>query len=208
MQINVIHANNFEAFNQLLFQNQHPAHQSYFQEQVNRFSNTLSQAGREFMEAGKAIYEKIHDSSVIKAAQAALRMVKAVRHPDAIWAMTDIDEMRAAKPVMARWMMTMPELREMYHLGLAAGYGDSYTDREPGKVREAQQDYRILMNGIVINAEEDKHAIVRHYIEPIPDSEYLNVTQQFDILRSHDIARMFMKELEDPSDIFGGKLPY
>lgn len=206
MQINVVHANNLEAFNQLLFQNQHPSHQSYFQEQVNRFSNTLSQVGRDFMEAGKAIYEKIHDSSVIRAAQAALRMVKAVRHPDAIWAMTDIDEIRAAKPVMARWMMAMPELRELYHLGLAAGYGDNYVDHEPGKVGKAHQDYRILMNGVAV--EDDGHAVVRHYIDPIPDSEYLTSTQQFDILRSHDVARMFMQEKVDPSDVFGGNLPY
>lgn len=207
MQINVITAPTSEAFNQLLFKNQHPAHAEYFQQQVTKFSNTLTDAGREFMAKSKAIYEKIHDSSVIRAAQAAIRMVKAVRHPNAIWAMKELDDFRCAKSVMARWMMTMPELRDLQERRLIAGY-DGYVDLDKGKSGNQQYDFRRVMDGVVQTAEDGTEYYERYYEELRADDRELTDIEKLDILSSHRIARMYLEALEDVTDKFGGKLPY
>lgn len=207
MQINVIAAPTTEAFNQLLFKNQHPAHADYFQQQVTKFSNTLTDAGREFMAKSKAIYEKIHDSSVIKAAQAAIRMVKSVRHPNAIWAMKDLDDFRCAKSVMQRWMMAMPELRDLQERRLIAGYED-YVDHDKGKSGNQQYDFRRVYDGVVQTDENGASFVERYYEDLRPDDRELTEVEQLDILTAHRYAKVYLEALEDVTDKFGGKLPY
>ncbi len=50
MLVNVIPINSVDSFDYFLFPTQNPLHDSYFQQQVETFSNKLTDIGRTFME--------------------------------------------------------------------------------------------------------------------------------------------------------------
>lgn len=207
MQVNVIHGGTVDSFNYLAFPEQSPAVANYIQNQLNGFSQSLTDIGRNFIEASRAIYERVNDSNAIRMAKAAIRMAKGVFHPNDIVPLETLEEIRAAQPIMQRYIMAEPMLRGMYHRQQIDGYSDTYADVDPGQVGDKHYDWRRIMTGIVqdkVSDDGEDYWVSRNfYDEARLDDVPLDIVQKVAIMNTMDLARMFMEAGKDPTDIFG-----
>lgn len=211
MQVNVIPVDSLESFDYFIYPEQNPYNQSYFHSQVYQVNQALNAFGQKFMEASRQIYEKINDWQAIKAAKAALRYAVGLAHPNAITKLKTLDEVRAAQPVMQRYIMANPVVREFYQKQRIDGFSDTYLDNEPGKIGSRHYDYRRVTDGIVqdTQTEEGDYEWVSHqYFEDLFDGDRdLELVEKVDILHTWDIIEMFMKAGQaDPTNPFGGEV--
>lgn len=210
MQVNVINTDSLQSFDYLLFPDQNPANQNFIYQQLNRFSDSLTDVGRQFVEASRAIYERVNDSNAIRAAKAAIRMAKGLFHPNAIVYLDNIDNIRSAQPVMQRYIMAEPTIRDLYHRQKCDGYYDSYVDNNPGTIGDNHYDYRRVMDG-VIQETTDKDGnynwVSKNYYEEILEGDRdLSFEEKVDIISTWDLVKMFVDAGNDPTNVFGGKL--
>jgi len=212
MFVNVVNGGNVDSFDYLLFPDQNPINQQWIYSQLNNFSNSLTDYGKQFMDSAKEVYEKINNADSIRMAKAAIRAAKGIFHPNAIIPLETIEDLRSAKPVMQRYIMAYPELRGLYHKQQCDGYSDSYVDIEPNNIGDKHYDYRRVMTGIIKDTvdKNGEYAWVatQYYDDGLFDESENQLTfiEKSDIIRTWDLISLFMMSKEDPTDVFGGKL--
>lgn len=209
MIVNVVPVNSLDSFDYFIYPDQNPVNQGYFYNQVYNVANAINDFGRNFMQATKEIYEKINDSNAIRAAKAALRYAVGLAHPNAIVEFRTLDEIRAAQPVMQRYIMANPKVRELYDRQIIDGYSDTYFDNEPGFMKAMHYDFRRVMDGIVQDGLDDEgnYEWVSHqYMEDLLDQDRdLELIEKVKILNTWEIIEQFMVSgSEDPTNPFGG----
>jgi hypothetical protein len=207
MAINVIHSGSVDSFDYLAFPNQNPANTLYIQNQLTNFSQSLTDIGRKFIETSQAIYERVNDSNAIRAAKAAVRMAKGMFHPNEIRPLTTMEDIRFAQPIMQRYIMAQPDLRQMYHRQQCDGFSESYVDIEPNRVGLDHYDYRRVMSGIVVDEttpDGEDGWVSRTFFEDERGIDApLDFADKVNILKTWDLVSMFVEAGKDPSDPFG-----
>lgn len=90
------------------------------------------------------------------------RMSKALNnHLDSMWVsdkivpLKTVAELQTPPPVMIKWIMACPEVRERFHQQQLAGYDEYYVDPEPKKNGEDHYYYRRAVEGIFFETEDD-----------------------------------------------------
>ncbi len=203
--INVITVDNGSAMDHLLYPEQNPLNMSYLQNQFANLSNNVCDMTRKFFEGAKATYERIQNSEILQKAKLAINSAKNIFHPNAIVPLHQLDELQLAQPVMQRYIMAFPEIRQLYQEQRCSGYVDTYVDMEPKRIAEDHYDYRRVTDGIVFFNEDGWHADI--YGEDLREGDKeLNIIEQHQILGTWDIVKLFMDAGEDPTDMLGGKL--
>ncbi len=210
MQINVVSGGSPALFNAMLFPENPPETQQWLHEQWNRTSGMLTDMGRAFAEKAEETWKRVYDPFLMQKVRAITRKVNTLTHPNRITNLNTLEAVREAKPVMARYIMAMPEIRKLYHKQLCDGYSDIYVDSEPGLVGENHYDYRRVMNSIVTET-KDKHGEetwkATKYIEDLVEGDReLDFDEQVIVLDTWDIVKAAIIAKADPTDIFGGKL--
>ena len=208
IKANEIYAPNVDTFNHMVFQNQNPLNQQWIEQRIGSFNNILTDVGRQFMSEVRTVYDHVYNSTAAQMARAAVRMVSTIFHPNAVVELHDIDGIRCAKPVMQRYIMANPMLRELYLDQRCAGYGESYVDNDPSAAAGNSYDYRRVTNGVLMIPEDsDGEVVWAEYLEDLHEGDReLELGEQQAILTSWKFAEAFIKSGEDPTDIFCGKI--
>lgn len=210
MHVNVINSDSLGSIDWLIYPEQNQANQRFFYDQVNKFTDSLTNIGRGFMETSREIYNVINDSNAVRMAKAAIRAAKGIFHPNTIYEIGNLDDLRSAQAVMQRYVMAQPTIRNLYHEQRCDGYSDTYIDMEPGKVKEQHYDYRRVMDGVVFettNSEGETESWSRQYFEELREGDReLDHTEKCMILKTWDIVELFVGKNQDPTNIFGGEL--
>lgn len=206
MQAAIVTEGNPLSFNFLAFPEQHQATLQYLENQFTNISNTLTDAGRRFVETSRAIYQREHDVGLIAKAKALVRTAKNIFHPNTIVPLNTLEEIRSAQPIMQRYIMSFPELRKLYFSQRIDGYSDTYADVEPGRIGPGHYDYRRATNGMIMDeVDEDGHYRwrVSQYMEELRygDRE-LTFTEKADILSTWDVIKMYLDHAVDPTNVY------
>lgn len=204
--VNVIHAPDVNTFDYLLFPEQHHNNASYVHQQFEQFSNTLTDAGRRFMENAKSVYQQIVESDAANLARLAIRNAKALFQPNHILPLLDIDSLQTASPLMQRYVMAQPDIRQMRYENRCDGFSDSYVDLEPGKIGDQHYDYRRVVNGMI--QDDDDGWFVKTYAEDLREGDReLATDEKACILQTWDVVKLFVQAgVQDPTNAWGGKL--
>lgn len=204
--VNVIHAPTVDTFDYLLFPEQHHNNATYVQRQFEQFSNTLTDAGRRFMENAKQVYQQVIESDAANLARLAIRNAKALFQGNHILPLLDIDSLQTASPLMQRYVMAQPDIRTMYHNNLCNGYSDTYVDMHPEKVGESHYDYRRVMQHMVQDTEDGW--VVKSWAEDLVEGDReLGFDEKACVLQTWDIVKMFVQaQASDPTNPWGGTL--
>lgn len=190
--VNVIHAPTVDTFDYLLFPEQHQNNSAYVQRQFEQFSNTLTDAGRRFMENAKQVYQQIVESDAANLARLAIRNAKALFQGNHILPLLDIDTLQTASTLMQRYIMAQPDIRALYHDSRCDGYSDTYVDLHPTKTGESHYDYRRVMQHMVQDTEEGW--FVKSWAEDLVEGDReLNFDEKSCILQTWDVVKMFVK---------------
>lgn len=202
--INIVHGGG-DAWNAILFPMQNQNNQQYFYNQVNNFSNMLTDVGSRFMSEAKAAYERINSSEAMAIARAAIRAAGGV-FQNQITPLRDLEQLQQATPLMQRWVMAFPDIRNLYHAQQCSGYAESYVDMHPGDVGTKHYDYRRVMDGVVIDSDEGSVAV--HYVEDLLQGDRdLTHHEKVDILNAWDLMSLILdSKSDDPTCPYGSKL--
>lgn len=210
MQVDVINAGNLQSFDYLLYPNQHPNTNNYIVNQFNNISNALNDFGRQFIESSKEIYTKINDSNAARIAKAALRSVKGLFHQNTIMQLYNIDEIQNAQPIMQRYIMAEPTIRELYLKQRCDGYSDSYVNMMSIDIADSHYDYQKIMDGVIQEYTNENGEIdweSKHYYYSLMEGDVeLSFQDRIDILNTWDVLKQCIASGNDPTDIFNGKL--
>lgn len=191
----------------MLFADRNPMTSSYIEQQLTNFSQTLNDIGRRFVESSREIYEKVNDSNAIRMAKAAIRMAKGMFHPNAIVPLETEQDIRAAHPIMQRYIMVDDVIRARYLAQQIDGYSDTYANVDGNAVGRDHYDWRRVNTGIVKetvdeNGEESWTAS-QFYDDDRPGDIPLEFSEKIDILRTQHLARMFIEAGKDVTNPFG-----
>jgi hypothetical protein len=205
MIVNVIDAP-IEAFDLMMFPQQHPGTLAYLQSQAQQFTASLTEAGRSFYEQSRKVFDSITNSEAVTRAKHALRHVMGMFQVNAVYEINNITDARLAQPRMQNFIMANPVIRELYHQNRCDGYSDSYVDNERGLVGEAHRDYRKVTNGVFL-PDANGHLVSNIYFEDDFEGELpLDVQDQVAILNTWELIEAAVTAGRDPTSMFGDKL--
>lgn len=195
-----------DAFDALLYPEQNPNNDYYIRNQLCNFTSTLTDVGRRFMEEAKNVYEAYNSFEALNAAKMALRAARNMFRPDTIMYLDELESLQTAKPIMQRWIMAQPDIRELYLEQRCAGYPDSYYNVFGNAIRDDHYDFRRVMDAVVVDNDDGWY--VRYYPDDLLDGDKdLSHIEKVDILSTWDIVRMFVEQgSKDPTDPYGGSL--
>ncbi|HWT39891.1 MAG TPA: hypothetical protein VN081_01265 [Dongiaceae bacterium] len=190
-------------FDALVYARPHENTLQFLQHTAQNIYSSLTEAGKQFTTAARQFYDSIGLSYGARQLQALGRMVQGIWQNDTIHPMTTMDEFQKASPVMRRWIMAQPEVRQLYHDQRVEGYMGLYHDSYPGLVGNSHYDYRLITSGVVM--ETEKGAVARTWYEeknghdstPTPE-EKMTVQAVWERL-----AGYLKHETVDPTSIFG-----
>ena len=207
--LNVIEASSPEVFNLMIYPDQHPGTYQYLQNQLGNISSTIFESGRKLIEESRSMMEKFCDGSIERAARATIRMANNLINPNAIRRYNSLEDIQAASPLMIRYIMSEPYLRDKLQSNLCSGFSNAYIDVEPGFSKWLHYDYRRVNNGIVhFEGEgEDEQWVARNFFEDLREGDReLLFEQKIDILHTQDLAKIFAEAGQDPTNPYGGEI--
>ena len=223
MQINVVPNGSPMTFSMMLYPDQNPRNQTYIEERMQQVSQQLgsvvSDFGTKFMERARNLYEQAYNSQAVLAAKAAIRATKGLFHPNAIVQLDTLDELRSAQPVMQRYLMANPLVRNLYLEQRIDGYSDTYTNVHGKVVGHDHYDYRRVMDGVVVDHEMQsmltgkpvdidapEWTATTYFEDLLQDDRELTAMEQTDMLNNYRLQAITIQQLKDPTNLFGGEV--
>lgn len=199
-------------FSALAFGVPHPGTISYLAERFEQASSSLMQMGNGLLEYSQQVFDRFNSDDAIRLAQAALRKVQTAWQQDMVYSMNNIADFQHAQPIMIRWLMANPEVRDLYHGNRLDGYSHFYTDAQPTEVGFGHYDYHRVMDGMVVvnetpgNGEPDWYADT-FYDELLPDDGDLTLEDQSMILESWRAMNDYIRlGKDDPTSKFNAEM--
>lgn len=195
-----------EAWDALAYGHQNPINLGYFQNQIENFSNTLTDIGKQFHADAASIYERFNGSEAMQALRNVTKMAKTLFQPNIVTAITTVENLQIAPLIMQRWIMACPEVRTVYNQQRCDGYSDTYFDSQPKAIGDNHYDYRRVMDGVV--KEDEEGWSVKFYPDELVEGDRnLLFDEKVDILSTWDSLKYFMEAGDkDPTNPYGGSL--
>jgi hypothetical protein len=190
------------AFKTLAFGMPHQGTLNFLEHRLQRTSEYLNEAGREFMSRGLEIFNEYAGSEAMRKAKAAIRSVQHMFDPNVIMPLHDIGAIQQAPISMQRWIMAEPTVRSLFHQNRCDGYSDTYVDMHPGRIGKDHEDWRAVMNGRVVETPESEEYEWEstNYFDVREDDVQLQLVDQNMIIDVWDKLRVLVTSgKEDPT---------
>lgn len=199
-----------DAFTATISGIQNPVNRQYFEQQIENaravIGNTFGEFGQRFVQGAKDLYERYNGERALEIARASLNQVRGIFQADVVRNVHSLTDFQIATPVMQRWIMANPMVRDLYHAQRCDGYSDSYVDNAPGVKGEQHSDYRQAMNGMAQFTDEGD-SYYHHYADLMPFGEELPVDDQFRITNTwHELEQLLFKGMKDPTSVWNNNL--
>jgi hypothetical protein len=191
-------------YDALVYARPHENTLQFLNHQAQNFYGALTEAGRQFTESARSFYDSIGLSYSAKQLRALGRMVTGIWQTDDVRPLYTLEEFQQAPPVMRRWIMAEPTIREMYHQQRVEGYNNLYVDMYPNDVGPEHYDFRQITSGVV-KEKEDGSWVARTYYEEKHDRDSTpTMMEKIDIHTTWDRLRGLLKHpTNDPTSVFG-----
>ena len=180
---------------------------NFLRNQVMNFSQNVTEAGQQFFARGQQIFEQFNGAEAVRLARAALSKVSNILKPDIIWQMKTIEDVQSANFMMQRFVMAMPEIRQLHIEQRIDGYSESYFNPWPNDVGVMHQDYRMVMTGMEQESEDGESTFVTYFDELSEGDRALTFDEKIEIRSVWDMLRPQLEAgSPDPTSIFGTKI--
>lgn len=202
-----IHSGGMAAFRMAAFEPPTDRDISYLRERLQYKAAQYGDTVRRYASSAMDMYDSINSSDAIQRARTLWRRTNNSYTGDYLRSMHSVKDFQTAGPIMQRWTMACPEVREAYIKQRIEGYRDSYVDLSPGLVGDQHVDYRMVTDGLIYrpDPEDDLLAWDMHY--DLPVDEQLEPAQVHDILDAWALARHFIAmNDDDPTSLYGCKM--
>lgn len=202
------HEGGLDMFNSVAYAEPPPSVFRFVEESLAQPTQYISETANAFMSQARDVYESVMNGDAMRIAKAASRQITHQWQRNEIRPLLTTADLQAAPPVMLRWVMAEPTVRNLYHEQRCDGYGDEYVDANPGKVGEEHIDYRQVMNGIVVEDEDGEGWSYTNYYDELPEDEpELKFDEQVDILRTwQSVKNDILRQHDDPTSRWNSAL--
>lgn len=183
----------------------------YLHDTRQRFTSSLTHTGRYAYEAAKDKIMSFDYQKLGYIAKAIRRMGDNLWMDNVIGTLHDIGQFQHPPPIMRRWLMAEPTVRQLYHQGQVEGYGNDYIDRHPGQVGTEHYDWQVVMDGVVVE-DEHGHDVSYEYFcntDPAYDPDYdeLDIVDKSNIIDAWAKMSSFIKaNRDDPTSKWNAQL--
>lgn len=196
-----------EVFNSLVYGQAHPNTLRFLQAQIADFGQTLTEAGQQFFSGIQTIFDRFHGSEAMRLGKQAQRKVSGLFELDIIRPLWELSEIQNATPVNQRFIMAIPEVRELFHQQLCHGFAETYVDMFPQDIGRTHYDYRRINNGFVEETEDGDAKITYYYDEPYEGEFEPTLNDRVDFRTTRDAVLYHLrKRKSDPTDPQNGSL--
>lgn len=179
----------------------------YMEQDRQRFlSNLLPTSQTIFKGLTDGIFGAIDYQEAFRRGRAFGRRVATLFMADEIQQFSKIAEFQHAPPVMQRWIMAEPTVRQLYLDQKVDGYSDTYTttDHNVGMMHE---DYQKVIDGVYREDENGDIVITEFYNLYEEDERPLDLMEQVDILNTWDMLKSYLaKGGDDPTSKYNASL--
>lgn len=169
----------------------------------------LTQTGQAFFNRARDLYQVVSESQTVQILRNLRSKQEDVWSSNQIQYLYRLEQLQTAGPVMQRWVMAQPDLRQRFLNQTVDGYGGQYVNYHGDAVGDAHYDYRRVVNGVVqVHEDEDRDFVIKHYYDYMREDEReLSIQQRLDILNTWDIVKHMLEEGdEDPTSTHGAQL--
>jgi hypothetical protein len=195
-------------FDAIVYGEKHPNTVNYLRNQFNHYSDTLSEAGQNFLSRGASIFETFNNSESMRFVRNVVKEVLGNTNIETtvILSIFELNKLQSANLNMQRWIMANPAVRTLYHEQGCDGYSTTYIDNEPGRVGDNHYDWRRVNDGIM-HIGEDNWTINQYFDELKEGDRDLSVEEKSDILFTWSHLDFLMAlGKEDPTSPEGSML--
>lgn len=179
-------------------------------ERAQQVRTHVTHAGQQFFDQARTMYDVVSNSQAMQMLRNLREKTGGVWNADQIQPLTTLESIQTAAPVMQRWIMAEPTIRERYLNGEMEGYSDTYTNPHGDCIADRHIDWRMVMSGSVDVPEDDSPWVSREYIEyqggehPIKP---LAVHERQDIRTTWArVVALTEEGGEDPTSVYGNLL--
>lgn len=179
---------------------------SWLQQRSEALMASVSSTTQSWFNQARTFYNTITESDAVQALRNLTVKADTSWMGNNIHFCNSIEMIQAANPVMQRWIMAEPRLRDMYLNQSVEGYAGSYENFHGDLIGAQHYDYRRVTDGILFA--HDDHAVVTDYIENLPDDQNpLDFFQKADIIRTWNMVNRALDAAEmDPTSPIGNLL--
>jgi hypothetical protein len=179
-----------------------------YQNMLSAAQNVGNTALQQIYQIAQQTYNYVMDTRPWEMAEALVRQATHMFDPNAIRVITTLAEFQTAKPVMQRWIMAMPEIREMYHNNQIDGYSATYEDAQPGMIGASHYDWRRATNSMVSMDEETGDWKATTYTEElVGEDRELSFHEKVDVMITWgECMRHLQTQQYDPTSVWNNKL--
>lgn len=193
-------------FDALAYGTPHPGTMNYIRQKFETLSTTLTDRGMEFMADARQKWDEFMGSAAMRRARAVKeKLLGGTFLRNEVQTYSGIGEFQSATPLMQNVIMSEPLVRQMFYDQRISGYAGSYVDPNPGCIGWDDPQYRMVMNGVLVDDEEhDWHC--RIVLDDLPEgiAPYA-IDQKSTILNTWATARSFIEAgREDITNLEGG----
>lgn len=199
-----------DVFNALSFAQPSQKDIAFFNNNIQTLTQTIGQSGQQFFSGLQDRLQVLDFDHIREYAQAAARRIANYWQTDTIRPLESLVDLQFPPNQMIRWQMANPNVRELYHQDLCAGYGDKYVDLDPNVSGEYHPDYRVVMHGIE-QTDDDGNLFWESFDETFDNPE-LSVNQLDHLDRVHVLMSWqqtdyyLSQQKEDPTSQYSGML--
>lgn len=188
----------------------HPGTARFLEDMIAQPTYAIGAASQQLMQQTGELYDRFMGSEAMRRIRAAGRQISSHWQRNEILPLETTAQLQTAPLKMQRWLMAEPHIRSLYHRRQCDGYSDTYIDAAPGFIGENHEDYQRVMDGIVVEGDDDAGHdwVSTEYLYDLPEDEReFLFEEQFDILRSwHTLAEAVMAKEDDPTSRWNAEL--
>lgn len=196
-----------QTFRTVMFGAPHPGTVNFLRNQLNEINHQMSTgalgAAQSFFTGAETRFNEFASDVAILKAKNILQQHSSNLENFAY--LREIHTIQQALPNMQNWIMTMPELREMYHNNQIDGYSETYVDDAPGCIGDTHMPYRNLMNGIVTSHQPEHQMTYYYQSHQSEEGDELGFFEKLSVLNTWGAIKRLMKENDvDLTDPYSG----
>lgn len=211
MKIDILPASDPFVMDSLLYPELSQETRNWVRDRFYQGTENLTDMGRRLYQGAEELFKRATDGSIERSIRGMYRSLKGIHRPNSIYPIDTLEECRQAKPLMQRYLMAEPTIRDIYHRQMCDGYSDSYHDQWPTLKGSDHPDWRKVMSGAVQGLsdeeKEDERWYSTMYAHDLDEGDrMLAPDEQFVIRTAWDVVRDAVNDKLDPTNIFGGDL--
>jgi len=195
IRVNVVNGGDIAA-NALIYRPPDNRLLSFLNDNISKAVEYTSNAASGFANTVVNMYNKFNSSESLNAAKLMLYNAGTHLNQDIIYPVM-YDNLGNANLIMQRYIISEPQMNNLYTRNMCYGYQDTYVDIDKGSVGKDRLDYQNVMDG-VLQHDNDGNGYFNYYSNS--DDTILHKFDKLAILETWDNVALMISNGLDPSD--------